>query len=84
MLEAILPLALISVAVLPLVHPVPIGLAVLPLTDVRVAEDAAPHTVAVLDTVAPLAIIHLSVGPQVHTLAMSLPILEVSLVLVAI
>ena len=37
MLEAILPLALVSVTILPLVHSVPIGLAVLPLTYVLAA-----------------------------------------------
>jgi hypothetical protein len=84
MLEAVLPLALIPITVLPLMYPIAVGFAVLPLTDVRVPEDPAPHTVALLDTVAPLPVIHFSVRPEIDPLAMSLPGLELTLIAVPV
>jgi len=49
-LQAVQPLALISVSILPLMHSVAISLRVFPLPDVRVAKDTFPDTLAFLET----------------------------------
>ena len=72
MLKAIDPASLVSVAILPLMNTMAISFACLPLAEVRVSEDTAPHTVAVLHASVPLSIIYLSIDLMVLVLAMRL------------
>ena len=68
MTQAKLPLALIPVAVGPLVLTVAVGFVLDPLADVAVPSDALPHTVSMLDPVDPLTIVRVPGHPRVEAL----------------
>jgi hypothetical protein len=76
MLQALPPLALISVPVLPDLDPVPLCLAVPPLSYVAVSIACRPHTMPMFEAHVPLAIVDFPVRPLVHALAMCLALLE--------
>jgi hypothetical protein len=76
MLQARPPLALVPVPVLPHLDPVPLGLAVAPLSYVAVAITSRPHTMPMFEAHVPLAIVDFPVRPLVHALAMRLAQLE--------
>ncbi len=76
MLQALLPLALISVSILPDLNPVALCLAVSPFSYVTVAIACRPHTMAVFEAHVPLAIVDFPMGPLVDALAMCLTLLE--------
>ena len=84
MLEAVEPLAFVAVAVLPLVNAVALSLALTPLADIRIAEKAAPDSVALLQAVLPFTIINLAICPGVNAFAMSLACLEVTFISVGV
>jgi hypothetical protein len=73
--ETLAPLALISIAVLPGVHAVTIGLGVLPLSDVGLARGASPDSIPVLQSLLPLTIVDLSILPSIYTFAVGLVLL---------
>jgi hypothetical protein len=83
MLQALSPLALVPVPVLPHLDPVPLGLAVPPLPYVAVALACRPHTMPVLEAHLPLAIVDLPMRPLVDALAMRLAQLEGAAVRIA-
>jgi hypothetical protein len=65
-------------------HTVAISFGILPLSYVRIAEDALPHTITFLDSMSPLSIIDFSICPAVDTFAMGFTIKEFAFVAVAI
>lgn len=50
MLETIAPLSFVSIAVLPLMNTIAVSFALLPLTDVRVAQNTLPYSLTVLQS----------------------------------
>ena len=62
------PLSFVFVSVAPDMDSVALGLGVLPLTDVALAVEALPHSIAALHALHPLAVIHLSILPCVYAL----------------
>jgi hypothetical protein len=76
MLQALPPLALISVPVLPDLDPVALCLAVPPLSDVAVSIVCSPHTMPMFEAHVPLAIVDFPMRPLVDALAMCLTLLE--------
>jgi len=67
--QAQVPLALILVAIIPLVLTVSVGLVLDPLANIAVSAHAFPHTVAVFDTIDPFTVIGITVCPGVETLS---------------
>ena len=82
--QAELPLALITIAIGPLVLTISVCLVLHPLADIAVSADALPDAVAVLDAVDPLTIICVSIDPRVEALARDASVLVVAQVLIAI
>ena len=54
----------------------PIGLRMLPFTDILVALDVAPHALTFLDAAAPFAVVHLAVTPFVVAVSVGTTLLE--------
>ena len=84
MTQAKLPLALIPVAVGPLVLAVAVGFVLDPLADVAVPSDALPHTVSMLDPIDPLTIVRVPGHPRVEALPADRALVVLAQVLVPI
>lgn len=84
MLEALLPLTLVPVSVLPCVHPVAFGLRLAPLAYVRVVEQPSPDAIAVLEATFPLAVVDLAIVPRIHALPVRFAVSESPVVRVAV
>ena len=69
MSEAELPLALVSIAVGPLVLPVSVRLVLHPLSDVAIARNTLPYSVSMFDAVDPFTIVSVASHPSVEALA---------------
>ena len=69
MTQAEFPLALVPVAVSPLVLPVSVCLVIDPLSDIAVTTLALPNSIAVFDLIDPFAVVGVTVHPRVETLA---------------
>jgi hypothetical protein len=84
MLQALLPLALIAISVLPSLDPVALSLAVSPLSDIAVPILCGPNAMPMLKAHVPFTIVNFStainagarVRPLVDALAMRLALLE--------
>ena len=83
-LEAVDPLALVLVPILPRVHSVALGFALLPLANVAVSVDTPPNPLPVLHPIDPLALEYLAILPSVDASSMRFVVTEISLVRVAI
>jgi hypothetical protein len=84
MLQAVAPLAFISIPVFPLMHAIAIGLGIFPLPYVAVSEDASPYAIAFLNSVSPFSIIHFSIRPEIDSFSMCLAIFEITFIFVSI
>lgn len=84
MLEAHVPLPLVSVPVRPMMDAVAMRFGGVPLANVRIFLNPFPDTVALLDSKVPLAVVHFAIRPGVDAFAVSLAVLKLAEVGVAI
>ena len=78
------PLALVLGARFPSVNAVAVGLADVPLADVRFSVEASPDAVPLLNPVPPLAIVDLPIFPSVNALSTRLAQIEATIVAVSV
>jgi hypothetical protein len=78
------PLTFVSVSILPLVHPKPIGFALGPLSDVRIPKDALPNALAFFKPLFPFAFVDFAIEPSVNAFPVGLVIFEFSFILISV
>jgi hypothetical protein len=82
--ETVPPLTFESVAIRPLMNPVPMSHIAYPLADIRIPRFIAPHPVTILLALAPLSIIEIAIGPIIDTFSWHFAVVVLPLVNVSI
>ena len=84
MLQAILPFPFVPISVLPLVHSVPRGFVLSPLSNVAIPKDALPDALTFFEPRGPFSLVHLPISPGVDALSVGLSRQEFALISIAI